>query len=363
MNTPEEIMDRIAAEPNSTSFFVHFSSLPAALEVVKKLSFVEDSSKGMALPVGVHCGVFKSSTGAFTIIGGRLSSQATMEAFELFQKHGEIKSITLPSGAPPLHIQPKKVESKGLEFPIGEVKQKELLQPITPYWYIEKSDPKHVRQVVVTLPPESRIPPRVDNLVSGLIMAEAKWAAEILFLTGDTPEARGPFIFAKATGIVDVLKGCDVEVAFAFYRLYSGGIFQLFVQVNRPQVREKVGYPGFVAEHSLWLDEENDCRLVEALINREQLEVCFVSPGEKGPCTGDFGMRVSLPEELRNTLKQEWAELLTYHKGISSRDYQKSLEQYNQENPMSESPVLMKKIIIPYKPKKWWEKMLEKLRL
>ena len=372
MNTPEEIMDRIAAWPNPTSFLVHFSSVPAALEAVKKLSFV-DSSRGLALPEGIECGVFKSTTGAIVIIGGKLSNQVRNEVFNLFQKYGEIKSIALPPGVPPMQIQSQKVESKGLEeggiksvtmppsSPPAELKpqviegkKEEQAQPITPKWYLTQSDYRHVRQVVVTLPPESKIPPRVDNLVSSFTMTEAKWAVESLFLTGDTPEVRGPFVFAKASGVVEMLIGYPVSVAFAFYRLNYGGIFQLFVQVDSPKVRAKVGSP-YLAEHSRWPDEENDCRLVEALIGRDKLEVCFVSPGENGPCTGFFGLRVDLPEVVTNTLKKEWAELLTYHKNISNRNYQESLNQYNRENPISGTPVLPKEIIIPFKKKKWWE--------
>jgi hypothetical protein len=104
MNTPEVTMDKIATWPNPTSFLVHFSSVPTAVETIKKLSFV-DSSRGLALPDGIECRVLKSTTGAIVVIGGMLSSQVRSEVFELFQKYGEIKSVALPPGSPPMQLK------------------------------------------------------------------------------------------------------------------------------------------------------------------------------------------------------------------------------------------------------------------
>jgi len=234
-------------------------------------------------------------------------------------------------------------------------------QSITPKWYSAISTPKHVRQVVVILPPQSEVPSRVGNLIAGADIMMANWAATSIFMTGDTPEAKGPFVFAKASGVVEMLKGYPASVAFAFYRLNYGGVFQLFVQVDSPKVRAKAGYP-YLAEHSRWLDEQEDCRLIEALINREKLEVCFVAPGNSGPCTGYFGLQVNLPQAAKDTLRQEWNELLVYHKGVSNRNFQAALDQYNRENPMESTPVLPPQKVEtprqtspkPASKKNWW---------
>jgi hypothetical protein len=214
-----------------------------------------------------------------------------------------------------------------------------ITKPITPKWYLAKSGAKHVHQMVITLPPQSEVPSRVTSLLAGADIMMANWAVTSVFMTEATPEAKGPFVFAKASGVVEMLKGYPASVAFAFYRLNYGGVFQLFVQVDSSKVRAKAGYP-YLAEHSRWLDEEADRRIVEALISRDKLEVCFVAPGANGPCTGFFGLQVDLPEIVRNVLKQEWADLLAYHKGLTNRNYQAALDQYNRENPMEGTPIL-----------------------
>lgn len=212
-------------------------------------------------------------------------------------------------------------------------------ESVVPSWYFAESQAKHVRQVVVTLPPQAEVAPRVENLVGGGAFMMANWAATVLFMPGDSHESKGPFVFAKGSGLVEMLKGRPVTVAFAFYRLRMGGVVQVFVSVDSPEVRAKAGYP-FLAEHAGWLDEDDDRRVVDALIDRNGLEVCFVAPGQNGPCTGYFGLSVELPAECREALKNEWDGLLAYHKDVPTRDFRGSLDQYNRENPMEDTPIL-----------------------
>jgi hypothetical protein len=204
-----------------------------------------------------------------------------------------------------------------------------------PAWYLAASDAKHTRQVIITLPPQSAVSPRVSNLMADLAFMQANWSVAALFVAGE-----GPFIFAKATGIVERLEGRPAKVAFAFYRLRRGGVFQIFVEVDSPEIRDRTGGSNYLAEHSRWLDEEADRELAKALMERDDLEVCFVAPGDNGPCTGYFGLRIALPPEAKHAMAREWRDLLDYHGGISSRDYEASLDQYNQENPMEKSPIL-----------------------
>lgn len=215
-------------------------------------------------------------------------------------------------------------------------------ESIIPSWYFAESQEKHVRQVVVTLPPRAEVPPRVENLVGGGAFMMANWATTVLFmgpLRDDSQESKGPFVFAKGSGVVEMLKRRPVTVAFAFYRLRMGGVVQVFVSVDSPEIRAKAGHP-FLAEHAGWLDEDDDRGVIAALIDRNRLEVCFVAPGQYGPCTGYFGLSVELPSECREVLKEEWRDLLTYHEGVPTRDFQGSLDQYNRENPIEDTPIL-----------------------
>ncbi len=79
------------------------------------------------------------------------------------------------------------------------------------------------------------------------------------------------------------------------------------------------------------------------LLSRECLEVCFVAPGESGPCTGFFGLAAKLPAECRAALKKERegpAGLLAYHSSLATTDFDRALDQYNAENPLESSPIL-----------------------
>lgn len=202
-------------------------------------------------------------------------------------------------------------------------------------WYYARNEEKHVRQIVIKLSPESRSYPRVDNLTADAAFTAPNWAVTAVL---DSPSA-APVIFAKATGAIEMVDHMPADVAFAFYHLERGGVFQIFVQVDSPAVRSKFGSP-FLSEHARWLDETNDRRVIEALIAGEKVELCFVAPGEKGPCTAFFSLSGTLPPECCEKLKQEWDELRRHHDSIEFKDFQSALQQYNHENPMEESPVL-----------------------
>ena len=213
----------------------------------------------------------------------------------------------------------------------------------TPRWYVVEDGAKHVRQLVLLLPAQSDVPPCVKNVVpggaAGVAFLGATWAATVAFLDDRPPEAEGPYLFAKATNAVHSLRKQPVSVAFAFYRMKLGAVFQVFVQVETPQVKSAIG-DRYVAERPFDLDSPDEIKMAEALMSRDVLDVCFVALGEHGPCTGYFGLRVPLPKEVREKLTKEFARLLEYDKGLSGRHPKGAIDQYNRENPMEDTPVL-----------------------
>ncbi|MCI0411362.1 hypothetical protein L0222_01020 [bacterium] len=74
-------------------------------------------------------------------------------------------------------------------------------------------------------------------------------------------------------------------------------------------------------------------------MERELLQICFVAPGQKGPCTGYFGLEVKFPESCKEKLKSMWSALVQYHRGIAERDFEGCLNQFNEENPIEKSPI------------------------
>ena len=212
-----------------------------------------------------------------------------------------------------------------------------------PKWYFAEDAAKHVRQLVLLLPPDAEVAPRVKSVFpggpAGVAFLSATWAATVAFLDDQPPESEGPYLFAKATNAVNALRNQPVSVAFAFYRMKLGAVFQVFVQVDTPEVKSAIG-DRFVVERHFDFDSADEMKMAEALISRDVLEVCFVAPGQSGPCTGYFGLQVAMPQAVRERLQKELADLVTYDKGLSGRHPKGAIDQYNRENPMEDTPVL-----------------------
>lgn len=213
-------------------------------------------------------------------------------------------------------------------------------------WYHAKSKEKHVSQVVIDLPKESKIRPLVKNVVGGvriMTVSPGSWASDALLISPESSSKTVPVVFVNANEAVELLlQHMTVQhVAFAFYTMKSGGVLQIFNHVEAPELERQFGSP-FLVESSYWVEEKETRELIEALIKHEELEVCFVASGDNGPCTGYYGFKALMPEECRETLSTEWNELLNYHNSIpsSDRDYQSALNQYNSENPLEGNPIL-----------------------
>lgn len=210
-------------------------------------------------------------------------------------------------------------------------------------WYTVENESKHVRQVVVQLPADAQVPSRVKGSLIHRpeLMMQQQWAGITLFMEGDTPEERGPFIFSKANNVVDFIKGCPGKVAFASYKFRAGGLLQIFVCVDSPEVKARARYP-FLTENAHWPENEDTKELIPALLDRKDLDVCFIADTSGAPCQGQFGLRVAIPDDCRAALKGEWEELKKHHFAIpeGSRNRQAAIRQFERENPMEENPVL-----------------------
>ena len=229
----------------------------------------------------------------------------------------------------------------GAVIQIPAAKAAELAAGSSTRWYTAQSGGEHVRQVVVHVPSNAEVPARVGNLVppgQNFMFMKANWAAITLLM--DKPN-EGPFVFIRAQGVVEQFRHCPLRVGFSHYRMSTGGLFTVLVHVRCPQVEARTGNPAvFENHHNLGKDE--GLKLVESLITRDQVEVCFTAAGEHGPCTGYFGMKAPLPRACRELLKSEWNHLLEYHRGVAAgrRDFQACVAQYEQENPMQDNPIL-----------------------
>ena len=70
------------------------------------------------------------------------------------------------------HEKPADVQAKKEQA----VEDQSRPRAVTPAWYFAKSESKHTRQVVITLPGNANISPRVSNLMGDLAFMQANWA-------------------------------------------------------------------------------------------------------------------------------------------------------------------------------------------
>jgi hypothetical protein len=179
-----------------------------------------------------------------------------------------------------------------------------------------------------------------------LTVSPGGWASDALLIPDQATNKMTPVIFVNANEATNMLSQYMTiqHVAFAFYRLKNGGVFQIFNHVEVPELERQFGSP-FLVESSYWPEEKGTKDLIEKLITNDELEVCFVAPGNNGPCTGYYGFKILLPEDCRVALKKEWDRFLEYHNSISQsqRNYQQALNQYNSENPSENNPILKNK--------------------
>jgi hypothetical protein len=223
-------------------------------------------------------------------------------------------------------------------------------ESLSPYakWYKVTNGAKHVCQIVICLPPEALVPPRVTgSLIHGVGLMAQQWAGVTLFMSGETPEEKGPFVFSKANNVIEAIKGHPAKVAFSFYHFRSGGLLQIFVYVDSPVVKARAGYP-FITENGHWPDNADTIAIIPALLDRKELDVCFVADTPSAPCQGQFGLRVTIPDGCRRALKGRWKALIKHHFGIpgSRRELQDAMREFESENPMEDNPVL--------EAKRWW---------
>jgi len=354
----KQIMDQIKAMPDAIAILAKFRSFDTAVETMKRMSFVTVEQEGIVIPKNIHCAVFKTTTGAMVVIGGTLSEHEFVEIFRLCERFGSIDSIT---GREPSLI--KKFErAVGKRVSANQLKTKRA--HVIAKWYFVENTERHVRQVVLELPVEAEVPARLKGSlmdtpdlmgalrgvgfapdVSGALIqtdfVKMAWASFTWFMAGDTPDQKGPFVFCKANNVVDHIRGCRTRVAFSFYRFRTGGLLQIFVRVDSPQVQAQAGYP-FITENAHWPENHDTKEVIPALLRRQDLEVCFIADTPAARCQGKFGLRVAIPDNCRAILKKEWEALNEYHFAIpeSRRDRRDAFAQFHNENPLEENPVL-----------------------
>lgn len=111
----EVFLDSIQSMPGFTiCFLARFQSVEAVLRTLQRLSFVSDEDSGLILPPTIKALVQELDTGeASVVLGGALTSEQRLEAFEALNKSAVEIIITLADGivSPDLDDFPVKAQS------------------------------------------------------------------------------------------------------------------------------------------------------------------------------------------------------------------------------------------------------------
>ena len=199
-------IERIKQDPDASVFLVSFASQNEAKSTIYRLSFArqitKDGKTGLALPGHIIFKVGKSAEGKLWILlAGRMSTDESLEAYELFGVHGSEQIIVLPSrvesritgiAATPFEIAPAQEPAKvtTMQAP-AEVKvvQKpgKVLSAQEPVVAKSTQEPAETKPApVVVTPPQKPIevasmqaPVEVTKAQESTVVAPAKAAVEV----------------------------------------------------------------------------------------------------------------------------------------------------------------------------------------
>ncbi len=218
-------------------------------------------------------------------------------------------------------------------------------------WYLAEDSVKSVRQVIVELPAPRPIDSNFGMLILGSnyhALRSTIWTTG-LFRLEDDP---GPYLLVRADGYGETLKSQPMRIAFCFYRMKAGGLIAIFVDFPHLRTSGTPYDPFVLFEMIRGIDLEDERQRIGDAINLSQLRVCVAEgdgPGTTsngmwsgGTISGLFDIMVDLEPECRNALNREWKSLLEYHGALSEahRDFEASVGQMQQENPLTENPLI-----------------------
>jgi hypothetical protein len=200
-------------------------------------------------------------------------------------------------------------------------------------WYLATAHNNRVRQIVFTLSPTCVCESEFSGLElsSHYRVAEYDWKAEVVDL--DTvPE---PKLIIRVDNLTSKLRGYVTRVAFGFCHMKSSGLFSIHVNVDCPQATcREIGRVNIGFEILAGLDQADSVNCYGKFIQRPNTNICFMERTERRlhetmPPTsilqGKFDLVWDVPPDCLRGLEREWNGLLSYHKKLSSPDFQSAV--------------------------------------
>lgn len=239
-------------------------------------------------------------------------------------------------------------------------------------WYIAEDKRKSVHEVVIDVQNPQPQASKFGTLVLGTKYHPLRtlvWTIGFFRLEND----HGPYLLVRADSTIDRLRAQQFRVAFCFYHMKAGGLISLFVDFPSIKIPGNPYDPFVLFEMTRGIDVEDERQRISDAFSRPSLHVCFAQgegPGKNlgsgvwvgTGITASYDVLVDLSAECRSALDREWKSLLRYHQSVpsSQRDFQTSFAQMQQENPLSENPILGRSdapeqaTTVTQPGKRWW---------
>lgn len=212
---------------------------------------------------------------------------------------------------------------------------KKKAKKVNDTWLEKSSLEKHCTQMIVGLSNNDAVKAAMDDFTarSGLAVNRdgLPQALDVLSQEDDL------VILIKGEGLTEYLLQGKILLALAFYQMDHGAIFQIFGQVDHPELAERP-LP-FIVEHHFPVDERS--YRIRRLLLADYLLVHIVE-AEHGRLIPAKSYRMPIPARIKERLLGLFTELENYHNSLrETENHQQALEQYQRENPVQTSPLLI----------------------
>jgi len=221
-------------------------------------------------------------------------------------------------------------------------------------WYQGEDKPKSVREIIIDVPSPKAVDPKFGMMFLGEkyhILRTNIWVTGYFRMDNE----KGPFLLLRADDYTEKLKNQPFRVAHCFYRMKTGGLYAIFIDFPKLKILDVPSSPFVMFEMIRGIDMKDERERIYDGINRSNLHICFAEgdgPGEEfdgmwsgGSINAAYDVIIKIDEDCHKALNQEWKSLMNYHKSLSSRtrNFDKSVQQMQNENPISRNPIIKKK--------------------
>ncbi|RCW24663.1 hypothetical protein [Marinilabilia salmonicolor] len=213
---------------------------------------------------------------------------------------------------------------------------------------------KKTTQIKIKLDPSKITDPEFGDLLLSdkySQLLSKKWTIGHFKLDDD----KQTFLLVRADKHIHKLKNVEMELVYSFYKMPSGGVFGMFLNVFSNEL-SKVSPHGFpVFEFLTGLDYSETEEFIKNFLKQDILHICFADKSNTAyykDISGQsknysipkcqFELKHSLDIKLKKTILEKFEDLLNYHKKTGG-NFNQCMHELDTYFPISESPILKSK--------------------